>query len=59
MVEAAVPLRSLGLTGKPGETIRMGVARCDTPFDGRKACGEWGLDLGKSAVTGVIQLSDD
>ena len=42
VVEVAIPLRSLGLTGQPGERIAFSVHRCDTPKGGTRFCGSWG-----------------
>jgi hypothetical protein len=43
ILEMAIPLRSLGLTGATGERIDFSVRRCDTPkgTTGR-VCGGWG-----------------
>lgn len=45
LVELAVPLASLGLEGKPGETFSVRMRRCDTAADGRKSCGGYGDSL--------------
>jgi len=43
LLEIAIPLRSLGLTGAKGERIGFSVRRCDTPKGtGARVCGSWG-----------------
>jgi hypothetical protein len=43
VVEAALPLRSLGLKGAPGEKLTIEISRCDTPrAGGPKRCGSYG-----------------
>lgn len=42
VLEVAIPLESLGLEGKPGETVGLSMHRCDTPHDGKRVCGSWG-----------------
>ncbi len=39
VIELVVPLRSLGLDGKPGERIPFTAERCDTTHDGARRCG--------------------
>jgi hypothetical protein len=39
VLELVVPLRSLGLEGKPGERISFSAERCDTTHDGVRRCG--------------------
>jgi hypothetical protein len=40
VVETAVPLRSLGISGSAG-AVGFEVSRCDTTLDGWHACGRW------------------
>ena len=42
VVEMAIPLRSLGLTGEPGEQRAFHVHRCDTPKGVPRSCAGWG-----------------
>jgi hypothetical protein len=42
VIEMAIPFESLGLRGVPGERIGLSMHRCDTPLDGKRACGSWG-----------------
>jgi hypothetical protein len=43
VIEAAIPLRSMGLEGKPGTQIFVDIGRCDTPRNTKeKRCGAWG-----------------
>jgi hypothetical protein len=55
VIEMAIPLSSLGLTGAPGERVGVSIRRCDHLRDGR-SCAGWGeanapkvLVLGESA----------
>ena len=41
IVEAAIPLASLGITAQTRE-LRASIARCDTPKDSPERCGAWG-----------------
>jgi hypothetical protein len=42
-LEVAIPFESLGLEGKPGETIGVSMRRCDILHDGgKRICGAWG-----------------
>ena len=38
----AVPFESIGLEGKPGESIGFTASRCDTLRSGDKVCASWG-----------------
>jgi len=38
VIEMAVPLASLGLTGRPGEWLRASVRRCDAERTGARTC---------------------
>jgi hypothetical protein len=43
VIEAALPLRALGITPKPGVRIMIDISRCDTPkHSPSKRCGSWG-----------------
>jgi hypothetical protein len=43
VVEAVIPLRSMGLDAKPGTRVLVEISRCDTPRNTRdKRCGSWG-----------------
>jgi hypothetical protein len=43
VIEAKLPLRSLGIDPKPGTRILVDISRCDTPKrDKAKRCGAWG-----------------
>jgi hypothetical protein len=43
VIEAAIPLRSMGAPGKPGTRFLVDVSRCDTPRHTKeKRCGSWG-----------------
>jgi hypothetical protein len=42
VIEMAVPLESIGLEGKPGESIGFTASRCDTLRTGGRSCGSWG-----------------
>ena len=42
VLEMAIPFESLGLRDKQGDRIGFSVHRCDTPHDGKRACGSWG-----------------
>ncbi len=43
VVEAVLPLRSMGLEGKPGTRLFVDIGRCDTPRRTHdKRCGNWG-----------------
>jgi hypothetical protein len=43
VVEAAIPLRSMGITPKPGTRVLVDISRCDTPKRTKeKRCGAWG-----------------
>jgi hypothetical protein len=41
-LEIALPLESLGLKGKRGESLGLSLRRCDTPKRGSRTCGTWG-----------------
>jgi hypothetical protein len=41
-LEIALPLESLGLKGKRGESIGLALRRCDTPKGATRTCGSWG-----------------
>lgn len=49
VLEMAIPLQSLGLHGRHGERIGFSAERCDTPRDGKRVCGSWGV-VGRRAV---------
>ena len=51
VIEAAIPLRELGLRGEKGERFSFAARRCDTPKKQRRTCGAWG-----AAVAGVLVL---
>jgi hypothetical protein len=43
VIEAALPLQSLGLAGAPGTRFTMAISRCDTPrAGGGRRCGAFG-----------------
>jgi hypothetical protein len=43
VIEAAVPLRSMGLAPKAGTRFFLDISRCDTPKGAKeKRCGAWG-----------------
>lgn len=42
VIEMAIPFEALGLKGDAGERVGFSVRRCDTPKNGRRACGTWG-----------------
>jgi hypothetical protein len=43
VVEAAIPLAALGVTGAPGTRIQIEVSRCDTPRHTTvRRCGAFG-----------------
>ncbi len=42
VLELAIPLSSLGLDGRRGDTIELAIQRCDTPRGAARACGSWG-----------------
>ena len=52
VIEMAIPLASLGLTGGHGEKLNLSVSRCDTPKDQPRSCGDWGRTHG----SGVLEL---
>lgn len=56
VVEAAVPLAALGVRARVGATLRVGIMRCDTPKDGHRHCGTWGLNTG-GAIVGALVLA--
>jgi hypothetical protein len=41
-IEMAIPFESLGLEGKPGESIGFQASRCDTPKRAARVCASWG-----------------
>jgi hypothetical protein len=48
LVEMAIPLERLGLAGvAAGAHIPFSVSRCEVGYDGRHACGGWGLERGE------------
>jgi hypothetical protein len=49
VLEMAVPLESLGLSGKAGEQIGLSMHRCDTTHKGQRVCGSWG-EVGRHKV---------
>ncbi|MDB4988395.1 MAG: hypothetical protein JWN04_3573 [Myxococcaceae bacterium] len=51
LVELSLPLASVGLANAAGGSrIPFSVRRCEVGFDGRHACGGWGLDGGSELV---------
>ncbi|MCK6549976.1 carbohydrate-binding family 9-like protein [Myxococcota bacterium] len=42
IVEAALPLASIGVRAGAPRTLVVALARCDTPKDGTRRCGAWG-----------------
>ncbi len=42
-LELAIPFQSLGMKGERGENIGMSLSRCDTPKNGSRICGGWGV----------------
>jgi hypothetical protein len=42
VIEMAIPFESLGLQGKPGESIGFSASRCDTPKNAARVCASWG-----------------
>ncbi len=43
VIEAAIPLASMGLTGAPGTRFYVDIGRCDTPRRTKeRRCGAWG-----------------
>ena len=42
VIEMAVPFESLGLEGRPGETLGFSASRCDTPKGAQRVCASWG-----------------
>ena len=57
VIEAAIPLASLGLAPRPGATLRLAIERCDTPKGSPRRCGTWGRDE-RGAMTGLIELAE-
>jgi len=53
VVEAAIPLASLGLTGRAGGRARLELERCDRLRDGTRACGAWG----EASGGGLVELA--
>lgn len=47
IIEMAIPLASLGVTGGVGERIGFSVRRCDAPRGEAKRCGAWGEPEGQ------------
>ncbi len=41
VLELAIPLDALGLSGERGERIGFSVSRCDTPKHARQVCAAW------------------
>jgi len=41
VIEMAIPLASLGLTGAEGDWIRASLRRCDAERSGARTCGVW------------------
>ncbi len=56
VVELAVPFESLGLRGRPGETLGFSASRCDTPRAGGRTCASWGQSEGRGQPRGRIVL---
>jgi hypothetical protein len=50
VLEMAIPLASLGLTGVRGEKLSLWVSRCDTPKDQPRSCGDWGRTHGRGML---------
>jgi hypothetical protein len=57
VVEAAIPLASLGLAARPGATLRLSLERCDVPKGSSRRCGVWGRDP-RGAIIGLIELAE-
>jgi hypothetical protein len=53
VLELAIPLDALGLTGEAGERIAFAVRRCDTPKHAARVCASWG---GGEKGEGVLVL---
>ncbi|MDB5217654.1 MAG: hypothetical protein JWO86_5581 [Myxococcaceae bacterium] len=50
VIEMAIPLASLGRKGAHGEKLGLWVARCDTPKDQPRSCGDWGRTHGRGVL---------
>jgi hypothetical protein len=51
VVEGALPLKSLGLKGVPGEKLYVEISRCDIPrAGGPKRCGSFGAGRGRRVL---------
>jgi hypothetical protein len=44
LIEMAIPLASLQLSGRPGERVEIFVKRCDELRSGGRSCGVWGTE---------------
>jgi hypothetical protein len=56
VIEAKLPLKSIGLSPTPGAQLLISLWRCDTPKDGKKRCGNWGgMADEKPSATIVLQ----
>jgi hypothetical protein len=42
VIEMALPFESLGLDGRPGDTLGFSASRCDTPKGSPRTCSSWG-----------------
>ncbi len=54
VVEMAIPLASLGLSGVPGERVEAAIRRCDDVRGGGHVCGAWGEADGTGSVATLI-----
>lgn len=52
VIEMAIPLSSLGLTGNPGERLSFAAHRCDSPKNAPRSCGSYGE---RGPITLVLQ----
>lgn len=50
VVEMAIPLDALGLTGKSGERVGFTVRRCDHVPNAGRVCGTWGAAPGEGTL---------
>jgi hypothetical protein len=54
VVEAAIPLASLGVQPRAGATLRLSIERCDTPKTGERRCGAFGRGAGGAATRALV-----
>jgi hypothetical protein len=50
VIEMAVPFDSLGLEGRPGETLGFSASRCDTPKGSPRTCASWGDGMTRGSL---------